>query len=258
MTGRLDRPARCAPGVLTACGTLGLLAALAGLVQADDLSRISDFGSSEFTRQSAFIDQNGRANLATLDQKIGLGGVVGNYADITQWQSDNVVRASQEGDLNRLRVLQDGTGNSASVNQLGTSNVIDVHQLGSANTVGHIVGVDDAFKDELQLSDLYRFEMTQQGSANVLKVTQNNNGNTLSVSQFGERNLIDLTQNGDGNVTAIQWGNDNTIKQDQLGGGHASLLEIGNGNTIELISLPKELNIKIILRGDNKSATVSQ
>ena len=178
--------------------TLGLLAVLAamasgqpalaaGQARGSDLSPLSDFGASTITRESTFLTQYGERNLVSVDQHLGLPGLTGHYAEITQTGAHNEVRTVQDGDANRLRVLQSGSDNYASITQKGYRNSVDLAQ----NGVGS------------------RFISEQIGDENTI-INSQPSGSSAIIRLTGDRNVIDINQSVAGlsveyNCTCSNW-----------------------------------------------------
>ncbi len=163
---------------LVMCGdsTFGaLLAAIAmvavtGSAQANDISRLTDFGTSEIPRQEAFITQVGDSNYARVDQAATPGNT-GHYAEITQTGAANEATATQTGNLNRAKIIQDGYANVATTSQDGLRNSIDIAQSGSLN----------------------RLTGMQVGNDNSIVATQTS-GAQATLSEIGNNNTIISTQ----------------------------------------------------------------
>ena len=152
---------------LVMCGDstfVALLAAIAmvavtGSAQANDISRLTDFGTSEIPRQEAFITQ------------AATPGNTGHYAEITQTGAANEATATQTGNLNRAKIIQDGYANVATTSQDGLRNSIDIAQSGSLN----------------------RLTGMQVGNDNSIVATQTS-GAQATLSEIGNNNTIISTQ----------------------------------------------------------------
>lgn len=167
------------------------LAVAAPAALAGDLSPLSDFYASPLDRESAFLTQTGERNVATVDQRRGQPGLVGQYADIVQTGAQNRVDAGQMGDANRLRAVQDGFDNDARIVQTGDRNVVDLSQTGGANV----------------------FRSVQTGDDNLIVGIQPG-GASMNLTQMGNRNVIDIDQRVyDLNVNIEQRGDNLVVRQ---------------------------------------------
>ncbi len=170
---------------------LVLQAMAVGQSFAQDLSILSDFGSSEIVQNGSLIVQTGTSNSAQISQMVDAGGSKGHYAEITQDGSDNQAAIDQSGDLNRARITQPGSSNFANSSQTGYENYFDLSQSGYGNAVY-----------ATQTGNNNSIVFSQPGSATA-KLVEIGNNNSIIGTQ-GLNSIINIRLEGNGLTATVR------------------------------------------------------
>ena len=172
------------PGLLLG---IFLLTLSVGRSYSQDLSILSDFGTSDIVVNGSMVVQNGNANTAEIKQLVDAGGSTGHYAEINQDGSENQAFIDQSGDLSRARINQWGSGNIANVTQAGFENFLDVSQTAFGNA----------------------FYSTQIGNRNSIVFSQPGAA-TANLVEIGNNNTINAVQGLGGTMNIRLEGNNLT------------------------------------------------
>lgn len=167
-----------------------------------------ELGMPAISRNAAYIDQIGDANVAEVRQTARLA-----YANVEQKGTANTVILSQNGTgAAYADARQTGTDNYAKIEQAGTGqNVAYLTQNGSSNW---------AWADQNAAGAVH----------NGARMTQTGNNNDMALTQAGSDNLAVLTQEGDGNgMSAAQLGDGNRLAWTQQGTGLTDLQVVQTG-----------------------------
>lgn len=172
------------PVLLSLLASVALQMLVDGSSFSQDLSVLSEFGTSDITKNGSVVVQSGSANSAEISQVIDAGGSTGHYAEVVQTGTENQAIVDQSGDLNRARLNQNGSSNYGNILQNGFENYFDAIQIGYGNS-------------------LYA---TQAGTANSIFLTQPGFA-TANVVEIGNRNTVNATQTLGSNITIRIEGN---------------------------------------------------
>jgi minor curlin subunit len=140
-----------------------------GRSYSQDLSILSDFGTSDIVFNGSMIVQNGSSNTAEMKQSVDAGGT-GHYAEINQDGFENQAFIDQSGDLNRARINQWGSTNIANVTQAGIENFLDVSQTAAGNTF---------YSTQIGNHNSIVFSQPGAATANLVEIGNNNTINAV-------------------------------------------------------------------------------
>lgn len=167
-----------------------------------------DLGMPAISRNAAYIDQIGDANVAQVSQTARIA-----YANV-----------EQNGTANSVILSQDGNGVAyADARQTGADNYARIQQAGSGQNVAYLTQNGSS-----------NWAWANQNAAGAIhngaRMTQTGNNNDMALTQSGSDNLAVLTQEGDGNgMSATQLGDGNRLAWTQQGTGLTDLQIVQTG-----------------------------
>lgn len=160
-------------------------------------------GMPAISRNAAYIEQIGDANVATVKQNARVA-----YANVEQDGSGNTVILSQNGTgVAYADAKQTGADNYAKLQQGGSGqNVAYLAQTGSSNWAWANQNAAGAIHNGARMTqtgDNNDMALIQDGSDNLALLTQEGDDNGMSATQVGDGNRLAWTQQGNG-LTDLQ------------------------------------------------------